>query len=42
MYYKEFKEKYPKDFFLGGRDVSNGKEFITIYSAEKEKAIKPF
>jgi hypothetical protein len=42
MYYKEFKAKYPNDFFCGTSDKSNGKEYITIWSPQKEEKNKPF
>jgi gluconate kinase len=42
MTYNEFKRKYPNDFFEGKRDVTNGKEYIQIYSPDKEKQLKPF
>lgn len=42
MYYKEFKAKYPNDFFCGTSDKSNGKEYITIWSPQKEEKSKPF
>lgn len=40
--FAEFKKTNEDEPFVGGSDKSNGKEYITIFSAAQEKIIKPF
>lgn len=42
VYYSEWKQSHPNETFVGGDDKSGSKEYITIFSLEKEKQMKPF
>lgn len=42
MCYRDWKALHPDKTFVGEEDKSNGKEYFTVYSPEKEKQSKPF